>query len=141
MVKVSLTILCYPVLALFLACAWMQHDTRIGQITVYLQQVETAHLGMYGPGWETYRHERYAREKRHHIAVSLVFPARGIFVCSQVLAMLVGIARFMQEPTGMLALFLLLTVLDGGITLWTYRLLQHRRERPTGATGQTEAKS
>ncbi len=135
---VSLTILCYPLLALFLACAWVQHNTRIGQITGYLQRLETMHLGSYGPGWETYRHERYAREKRHHVAVSLVFPARGIFLCSQLLAMVVGIARFMQEPTGMLALFLLLVVVDGGVILWTYGLLRHRRERPAGVAGQTE---
>jgi len=121
----AVTVLCYPVLAYFLACAWGQHDTRIGQIVVYLRAVEDQHLGELGPGWETWRRKTFVKRRLSDL-VSL--PARGLFIGSELLALVLGLARFQQDPQ-MMAVFILLVIIDGIAILATMLTLTHRRAR------------
>ena len=107
----AITVLCYPALGLFLALVWEQHDTRIGHLAAFLRELEDAHLGELGPGWEYWRRQRY-RASRHHIEL----PAKGVFVASELLAVVIGIARVAGQQ------FTVATVL-------TWLALEHQRDR------------
>lgn len=128
----ALTVLSYPTLAYFLACAWAQHDTRIGQITVYLREIENRFLP--GLSWESYRRKTF-KKRRWSDSVSL--PARGLFVGSQLLALLIGFARFLQDPQG-LAAFTFMMIMNGLTIVLTVFALEHRRGSPAGTEKQTE---
>lgn len=121
----AVTVLCYPVLAFFLACAWSQHDTRIGQINQFLRQVEDTHLHDLAPGWETYRRKTFIK-KRSPLADSVNFSARGLFAGSELLALIIGLARFSQDPQ-MVLVFALLAVFDALAVLATLWVLERRR--------------
>lgn len=122
----AVTVLCYPVLGLFLALVWEQHDTKIGQIAAYLRELEERHLGEFGPGWECWRRQRFP-VKHHHIET----PAKGVFVASEVLAMVIGIARMAGQLSSLATIMLaiLLLLLDIGATTLTWAALKHQRER------------
>ena len=128
------TVLSYPTLAFFLALAWAQHDTRIGQITVYLRRIESSFLP--GLGWESYRRTTFTK-KRYRLSDSVSLPARGIFVGSQFLSLLIGLARFLQAPQ-MVPEFAFLMIVDGLIMLVTMSILTHRRSRAAGVERGTE---
>jgi hypothetical protein len=127
------TILCYPILACFLAGAWAQHDIRIGQIAKFLRELEDRYLGSIG--WESYRRREFGH-KKHPLASGLVeLPTRGLFLASQVLAVVLGIARSLPIPAdqiGMWTLFTLLLVIDAIAIAMTVYLVRHRRERTPG---------
>lgn len=120
----AVTVLCYPILALFLAQVWGQHDLKIGQIAAYLRQIEDDLLGPY-PGWERWRRQHF-QVKRYRIEV----PARGVFLASETLAMLIGLARFLSTPAALLStiLFCVLMALDGVALVLTCLALKHYRE-------------
>ena len=128
------TVLSYPTLAFFLALAWTQHDTRIGQITVYLRRIENSFLP--GLGWESYRRTTFTK-KRYRLSDSVSLPARGVFVGTQLLALLIGLARFVQAPQ-MVPAFTGLLIVDGLTMLVTMRVLTHRRERLADTEKQME---
>ena len=119
------TVLCYPILAFFLACAWSQHDTRVGEITVYLRDLENSFLP--GMGWENYRREIFTK-KKYSLSDSVSLPARGLFVGSQMLALVIGVARFVSAPA-MIAVFVVLVILDSCAILATTLVLRHHRIR------------
>lgn len=82
------TVLLYPILALFFAANWSHNNTRIDQITWYIQQEieELFHL----PGWETYRTRHFRRKRRSErqslplaIPGLLTFSTRGVFLTTQ----------------------------------------------------------
>ena len=126
----AVTVLCYPVLAFFLACAWAQHDTRIGEITVCLRDIEDRHLESFGPGWETFRRTTFKKKPRFSISISL--PARGLFAGSELLALVLGLARFEADPQ-MVMVFVFLMIIDGIAILATMLTLTHQRARTTTA--------
>lgn len=116
----------YPPLALFLACAWAQHDNRIGQITQFLREIEVKYLQGF-PGWESYRRATFTK-KRLSLFDSVSFSARGLFAGSELLALVIGLARFTADPQ-MIAVFLFLAAIDVLSILVTVRVLTHRRSR------------
>jgi hypothetical protein len=121
----AVTVLSYPALAFFLALAWAQHDTRIGQIVIYLRDIEDRFLP--GLGWERYRRDVFTK-KKYRLSDSVSLPARGLFIGSQLLALLIGLARFLQGPQ-MIAEFVFLMIVDGLVILVTMSVLTHRRSR------------
>jgi hypothetical protein len=127
------TILCYPILACFLAGSWAQHDIRIGQIAKFLRELEDRYLG--GDGWESYRRCQFGH-KKHPLSSGLVeLPTRGLFLVSQVLAVVLGIARSLSiaaDQIGMWTLFTLLLVIDATAIAMTVYTVRHRRERTPG---------
>src|SRR5436305_9317712 len=112
----AVTVLCYPVLAFFLGCAWGQHDTRIGEIAVFLRELEDRFLAMFGPGWETWRRATFKKQSRFSDLISL--PARGLFVGSQLLALVLGLARFFVDRE-MIVVFVVFVIIDGAAVLAT----------------------
>jgi hypothetical protein len=123
----SVTVLCYPLLAFFLACAWSQHNTRIGQITIFLREIEDKSLSQFGLGWESYRRATFIK-KRFSLASSVSFSARGLFAGSELLALIIGLARFSQDAQ-MVVVFVLLAVVDVVVIAATMLVLEHRRSR------------
>lgn len=121
----AVTVLCYPILGLFLAQVWAQHDLKIGQIAAYLRQIEDDLLGNY-PGWERWRRQHF-QTKRSHIEL----PARGVFLASEILAMLIGLARFLEQNTSLTStiLFVLLMVIDLAALILTTLTIRHHRVR------------
>ena len=103
------TVLCYCPLAFFLACAWQQHDSRIRQINGYLQALEDRFLEVV-QGWETYRRSLWNCTRRS-LAAYVSLPARGLFVGSQLLSVVIGLARYLESPH-MVVLFVLFVVAD-----------------------------
>jgi hypothetical protein len=121
----GVTVLCYPTLSFFLALAWAQHDSRIGQINAFLREMEDRHLASLGPGWETHRRALWKKNRRLASIVSL--PARGLFIGSQLLAIIVGCARFAEAPT-MIPVFVLLLAVSCIASLATLFVLSSRRD-------------
>lgn len=121
----AVTVLCYPILALFLAQVWAQHDLKIGQIADYLRQIEDDLLGSY-LGWERWRRQHY-QVKHYHIEL----PARGVFLASELLAMVIGLARFLEQNTSLVStiLFILLIVGDLAALVLTALAIKHHRVR------------
>lgn len=97
---------------MFLAAAWGHNDLRIGQINWYFQSVVEKHLTSLGPGWEIFRrttfnskrNRAFRRQRDHSIAgevhalsaaPSLIgVSARGMFLTTQVVALLTFIVRY-----------------------------------------------
>lgn len=131
----ALTVLCYPILALFLALIWGQHDLKIAQIAAYLRQLEDDLLGGY-PGWERWRRQHF-QAKRYHIEV----PARGVFLASELLAMLIGLARFLETPgaTASTILFATLLTIDSVALVLTTLAITHERQREVSAHPERSA--
>jgi hypothetical protein len=123
----GVTVLCYPILSFFLACAWGQHDNRIHQINGFLQDAEDFHLGALGPGWESYRRAIWKKSRRT-LSSSVTLPARGLFVGSQLLALVIGLARFSQDQQ-MAVLFVLLIAASLLAILMTMLVLRRRSAR------------
>jgi hypothetical protein len=119
----SVTVLCYPILALFLSLIWGQHDVKIGQIAAYLRQLEDDLLGAY-PGWERWRRLHF-QVKHYHIEL----PARGVFLASETLAMVIGLARFVgQDSTpATTVLFIFLMMVDIVALVLTGLAIKHHR--------------
>jgi hypothetical protein len=118
----------YPVLSLFLAAAWSNEDRKIGSLSAYLHERELA----YGiAGWETYH--RVTRKKQGFFLVNwqpfnmLSFATRGVFLSTQILAILVGFTQVVTKSllAGTWPL-LTLAVLSTVITAF---VIQHRRNR------------
>jgi hypothetical protein len=80
----SSILLFYSFLALFLALAWSQNDVRNRQITQFLSSNEEALLSDVSLGWE---HARTS-SRLWIFGSRKVFAARGIFVGSQLLTLL-----------------------------------------------------
>jgi hypothetical protein len=80
----SSSLLFYPYLSLFLALAWSQNDTRNRQIAEFLSSNEERLLSDIALGWE---HARTS-SRLWIFGSRKVFAARGIFVGSQLLTLL-----------------------------------------------------
>lgn len=121
-----ITVLCYCPLAFFLACAWQQHDGRISQINGYLSEIEDRYIEVVR-GWEVYRRLLWKSTRRSWSSyVSL--PARGLFVGSQILALVIGFARFLENPQmvvvfGLLAFFSVAAMVATAIVLKSHRVV------------------
>jgi hypothetical protein len=87
--------LVYPALATFLAIGWAQNDLRIKHAATYIRdhlEAKTPHLG-----WETHVHER--REETKGRAFRLVILSHsGIFVLTQMVAIVIGLLTFEYTP-------------------------------------------
>jgi hypothetical protein len=125
----ALTVLVYPLLAMFIAVIDAHSDLRIGQIAYYLRELEESILGA-GFGWEAYRrrtftgtHPLAAAKAGHQLSM------RGVYTTTQLLARGLGAVRafpLMDSITGGLTAGIALS-LALAATLYTAYLAQHRR--------------
>jgi hypothetical protein len=125
------TILLYPLIALFFATNWAHNDTRIDQITWYIQyEIEKPLEFM---GWETYRTQKFRRKlwakKQHHslapVPGLLTFSARGVFLTTQLIALSIGMVRLIYA--GELSLAILSLLINLIVIIATYFLLSDRK--------------
>ena len=148
----AVVLLFYPLIAFFLGAIWEHNDMRVGQITFYLRTEVEKHLGALGPGWETFRSRTFASHRRrpefHKTgqrnpltprAGLIVFATRGMFFTTQAMAIIVAAVRYASEllqqrgsiyapgrimiSAAASALFLV----DLGILIYTYSVVQHKR--------------
>lgn len=91
----GLIALIYPPLALFLVITWVQNDARIRDIAKYIrEEIELKFPGLY---WETYvqkERELSKNTKRQRTILS----HGGIFVFTQLIAILVGCFKIIISP-------------------------------------------
>jgi len=91
----GLIALIYPPLALFLVTTWIQNDARIRDAAKYIrEEIEPKFPGLY---WETYiqkerEHSKNAKRQR------TILSHGGIFVFTQLIAILVGCFRITFSP-------------------------------------------
>jgi hypothetical protein len=118
----AVTVLCYCPLAFFLSCAWAQHHGRIKQITDYLNKIEDRYIEEI-LGWECYR--RFLWNAGRHFSALVNLPAQGLFVGSQLLSLIIGLARYLENPQ-MAAVFLSLVAVDVLVVIMTVVVLSRR---------------
>ena len=125
------TILLYPLITLFFSTNWAHNDTRIDQITWYIQyEIEKPLEFM---GWETYRTQKFRRTlwaKKQHHPLALVsglqtFSARGVFLTTQLMALCIGMVRLISSGELILAIVSLLINLT--VIIVTYSILSDRK--------------
>jgi hypothetical protein len=129
------TILLYPLITLFFSTNWAHNDTRIDQITWYIQyEIEKPLEFM---GWETYRTQKFRRKfwtnKRHHplalVPGLLAISARGVFLTTQLMALCIGMVRLISS--GELSLAILSLLINLIVIIATYSLLSDRKVQAT----------
>ncbi len=93
----------YPVLSLFLAAAWSDEDGKIGALSAYLHDQETRYDL---DGWENFHRKRrtprpfLAGLQRFYPKSLLSLATRGVFLSTQLLAILVGVTQAINLNTG-----------------------------------------
>src|SRR4051812_1041834 len=95
----AITILSYPILALFLSLIWAQHDAKIGQMATFCRVLEERLLEDFGPGWEQWRRQQFSSK-----GLLIEIPAKGVFLASELLAIIIGIARFIEQDSSLATL-------------------------------------
>jgi hypothetical protein len=87
--------LVYPPLAVFLAYAWIQNDLRIRDTAIYIrEQIEPKLPGL---NWETFVQNDRASSKNIRWRRT-VLSHGGIFLFTQLIAVLVGVINFRFSP-------------------------------------------
>jgi hypothetical protein len=128
------TLLLYPIIALFFAINWAHNETRIDQITWYIQhQVEG---GLQFVGWETYRSATFRRKRRakqqHPLALMPglnALSARGVFASTQLLATTIGAYRL--AGAGITPLAVGTVIIELVVITATFLLLVDRKAQAT----------
>ncbi|HAX71054.1 MAG TPA: hypothetical protein PK152_06150 [Anaerolineales bacterium] len=117
----TIMILIYPFLAMFLASAWAQNDFWMRNIAFYIHYHIEDKLTGNNLGWE---HNNPPGSKIPLFGSLSLFASRGIFVGTQLLAILISVLRtkFHFED-------IVLFVLDGLIVIFTLILLKRRNAK------------
>jgi hypothetical protein len=148
----AVVLLFYPLIALFLGVIWEHNDLRVGQINFYLRTEVEKHLGPLGPGWEAFRSRTFpSRRRRPEFRKTeqrnpltprvglIVFATRGMFFTTQAMAIVVAAVRYASEllqrrysvpVTEQIMISIAVSTLflvDIGILIYTYSVVQHKR--------------
>jgi hypothetical protein len=118
----------YPVLSLFLAAAWSDEDGKIGALGAYLHDQE-ARYDL--DGWSSYHRMRKQKTRlwlgglQRFVPRSLLgLATRGIFLSTQVLAILVALSQIDKDHPWDIILLLCIAI---AATLATAFIIQHKR--------------
>ncbi len=150
----EVVLLFYPIIAMFLGSIWEHNDLRVGQINFYIRTEIEKHLGVFGPGWETFRLQTFRpaqRQTRRNLGKQkhtltpqfglIVFATRGMLLATQAMAIIIAAVRYLFEllqqssvtnametgQAGLAIAVVLLFLIDIGVILYTYYLVQHKR--------------
>lgn len=150
----EVVLLFYPIIAMFLGTIWEHNDLRVGQINFYIRTKIEKHMGVFGPGWETFRlqtflpaerHFRRVRGRQRHTLIPqfglIVFATRGMLLTTQAMAIIIAAIRYIfellqqgpitnaMEPrkAGLAIVVVLLFLVDIVVVLYTSYLVQHKR--------------
>lgn len=110
-----MVLLLYPILALFLASAWMQSDTRIWDVAEYIKKHIEPNLG--GANWESYVFNKNRTRKVRPLEITAV----GVFLITEVLAVVLAIPRLKYSLEE-----IVLLVIAGLAFVITFIILQRR---------------
>ena len=83
--------LIFPVIGLFLAIGWIQHDARVREITTYIRDNIEGKIA--GLGWEAHRQRRVHKSTRLGGARLSVLSAAGLFLVCQSMAIVIGLSK------------------------------------------------
>jgi hypothetical protein len=61
----EVVLLFYPIIVMFLGSIWEHNNLRVGQINFFIRTEIEKHLGVFGPGWETFRLQTFRLAQRH----------------------------------------------------------------------------
>lgn len=111
----SVVLLLYPILALFLATAWTQNDTRIWDIAEYIKNYIEPNLS--GTNWENYVYNKNRIRKVRPLELTAV----GVFLITEVLAVVLALPRLEYAIEE-----IILLTLAGLAFVITYITLQRR---------------
>jgi hypothetical protein len=117
-------LLLYPILAFFLALAWMQTDMQIGAIGSYIR--EKIEQKLEGLNWETFYKKKRIETKNRTIARPIEISAAGVFFITEILAVLLS---FEKLPPPLLKLEYLFLLLDVVAIILTFIIIRQRRIR------------
>jgi len=94
-----LLLLAYPILALFLSLGWAKSAIRIKRINIYISERIESRVA--GGGWE-----QFLSSKTHDIKRSMnVFYARGAFIGTQLIALLLALPQLNLSSLEILLIF------------------------------------
>lgn len=116
--KSDTVMLATPILAMFLATFWANHDVRIRQIGLYIRRYIEEEFLEVNKGWEGIG----GTSGTKHMARQLsVFASQGIFIGTQVLSVLLALLNpgFKTED-------IVLLIVDVAIILFTLYMLRRR---------------
>ena len=122
-------LLLYPLLALFLAIAWMQSDVRAGEIGNYIKdQIETK---LDGIRWETYIRQKKIDEKKSILKKANAISASGVFVTTSLVAMLIGISKidFAAFAVSKYYIEIVLVIVDAVAVIYMFKIIGRRRSK------------
>lgn len=125
----------YPILSLFLAAAWSDEDGKIGALSTYLHDQEM----LYNlSGWETHHRRRKKKARTLFTGVQRFYPksllslaTRGVFLSTQLLAILVGVSQtklFLDSSKVSFSSILPLFCIATGAMVTTIFVIQHKRD-------------
>jgi hypothetical protein len=115
----AIVLLIYPFLGMFLTLAWSQNDDRNRQITQHLLAKEEQFLSDLSLGWE---HTRTS-SRLWFFGSRKVFAARGIFIGSQILTLLLFGLQIRASGQSLLTEELILFGVDLGIIFITLLII------------------
>src|SRR5258707_6889287 len=104
----EVVLLFYPIIAMFLGSIWEHNDLRVGQINFYIRTEIEKHLGVFGPGWETFRLQTFRpaqRQTRRNLGKQkhtltpqfglIVFATRGMLLATHAMAIIIAAVRYL----------------------------------------------
>jgi sucrose-6-phosphatase len=119
--------LAYPILAVFLAAAWAQNDTRVHQIGLYIKKRIEKRILEAGLGWE----HAVPSTRIGRLGSLTLLASRGVFVGTEIMAVSIRLLKLtFPFPTEDIVLI----IIDGiAIMLTVFLLKRHtvRLARPT----------
>jgi hypothetical protein len=121
----------YPILSLFLAAAWSDEDGKIGALGAYLHDQE-ARYDLYG--WTSYHRPRHKPSSFFPANVLNLLPSsllsvatRGVFLSTQLLAILVGVVNANQhKDLGDISVWPLLVIAIIAMVITAF-VIRHKR--------------
>ena len=125
----AFVLLIYPVLALFLAIAWMHSDIRAGELGNYIKNNIEAELK--GVGWENYIGKYKSSQKKNLLTKATAISASGIFIVTEIVSLILAVPKMAFSFQKLLISIQEITLLVIDITaiLITYFLLRRRRRK------------
>ena len=114
-------LLLYPILAFFIALAWMQADMQIGYIGFYIKKHIEPKLD--GVKWETFYSRKRREVRKGFFARPLETSAAGVFITTEILAVLLSIKKLTFSTLTFENILLLFDIL---CIIWTIRIIKRR---------------
>jgi hypothetical protein len=113
-------VLVYPLIATYLATSWAHTDVRILEAGAYIREhIETRVSDL---GWESHLRQTHSTKTRLFGLGFVELSALGVFVLTQVLALIIAVPRLTYSE-----LDIVLLVIDCAAIFSTYFVIRRRR--------------